>query len=215
MNSILTKFNWFALAAGVTTLLLIAVSLVYPWWQLRVGDDLLMVDASPINMNLGFMDTSFTIPFIWALNMISILSLLASGITMLIYSVIPRKPYSKHLLDFGYKKPLYIVLFFAIGLVATTMICKTALNFSIPLMGSTTTTLPIPFISGMSLTVILSAGFQWSFWLAAIAVGLCITAKIYHKKVTHAKPSFSITGVATAENPSIPAARQALAYSKH
>jgi hypothetical protein len=207
LNSILTKFNWFALAGGVTTLLLIVVSLVYPWWQLRVGDDLLTLDASPINMNLGLMDASFTIPFIWALNMISILSLLASGITMLVYSVIPRKPYSKHLLNFGYKKPLYTVLFFAIGLIATTMICKTLLNFSIPLIGSTTSTLPIPFISGMSLTVPLSAGFQWSFWLAAVAAGFCITARIYHKKVAHAESSVSITSAVKAENPLIPATR--------
>jgi len=207
LNSILTKFNWFALAGGITTLLLIAVSLVYPWWQLTVGDDLLTVDASPINMNLGFLDSSFTIPFIWALNMISILSLLASGITMLIYSIIPRKSYSKHLLDFGYKKPLYTILFFAIGLVATTMICQTVLNFSIPLIGSTTSTLSIPFVSGMTLTVLLSAGFQWSFLLAAVAAGLCIAARIYHKKVAHAESSVSITAAPEAVSPSIPATR--------
>jgi hypothetical protein len=183
MKSILTKFNWFALAGGVTTILVIAVSLVYPWWQLTVGDDLMTVKASPVNMNLGFLDTSFTIPFIWALNMVSILSLLASGIAMLIYSIIPRKSYSKHLLGFGYKKPLYTVLFFVIGLVATTVICQAVLSLNIPLMGSTTSTLPIPFVSGITLTVLLSAGFQWSFWLAIVAAGLCIAARLYHGKV--------------------------------
>ena len=183
MKSILTKFNWFALAGGVTTILVIAVSLVYPWWQLTVGDDLMTVKASPVNMNLGFLDTSFTIPFIWALNMVSILSLLASGIAMLIYSIIPRKSYSKHLLGFGYKKPLYTVLFFVIGLVVTTMICQAVLSLNIPLMGSTTSTLPIPFVSGITLTVLLSAGFQWSFWLAIVAAGLCLAARLYHGKV--------------------------------
>lgn len=183
MNHIFTKFNWFALAGGFMTILLITVSIVVPWWQLKVGDDLMTVDASPINMNLGFLDTSFNIPFIWALNMIAILSLLASAITMMIYSVIPRKPYSKHLLYFGYKKPLYTVLFFMIGLVATMMICQTALNFRVPLMGSSTSTLPIPFVSGTTMTVMLSAGFQWSFWLATIAAGLCLAARIYHNKV--------------------------------
>jgi len=183
MNDILTKFNWFALAGGFMTILLIIVSIVVPWWQLKVGDDLMTIGASPINMNLGFLDTSFTIPFIWALNVIAILSLLASAITMMIYSVIPRKPYSKHLLNFGYKKPLFIVLFFVIGLVAAMMICQIALNFRIPLMGSSTSTLPIPFVSGINMTVMLSAGFQWSFWLAAIAAGLCIAARIYHTRV--------------------------------
>jgi len=183
MNAIFTKINWFALAGGATTIAVIAVSLVYPWWQLTVGDDLLTVNASPVNMNMGFLDTSFTIPFIWALNIVSILTLLASGIAMLIYSVIPRKSYSKHLLGFGYKKPLFTVLFFVIGLVVTTVICQAVLSLNVPLMGSTTSTLPIPFVSGVTLTVLLSAGFQWSFWLAVVAAGLCLAARLYHRKV--------------------------------
>ena len=184
MNPILTKFNWFGLAGGATTLLVIAVSLFSPWWQLTVGDDLLTVNASPVNMNLGFLGTSFTIPLIVALNIVSILSLLASGIAMLIYSIIPRKSYSKHLLGYGYKKPLFTVLFFITGLVVTTVICQAVLSFNIPLMGSSTSKLPIPFVSGVTLSVLLSAGFQWSFWLAVVAAALCIAARVYHKKVS-------------------------------
>jgi hypothetical protein len=183
MNGIFTKFNWFALAGGVTTILMVVVSLFSPWWQLTVGDDLMTVNASPVNLNMGFLDASFTIPFIVALNIVSILSLLASAIAMLIYSLIPRKSWSIHLLGFGYKKPLYTVLFFIIGLVVTTVICQAVLNFNIPLMGSATSTLPIPFVSGITLTVLLSAGFQWSFWVAVIAATLCIVARIYHGKV--------------------------------
>ena len=183
MNAILTKFNWFALAGGVTTLLVIAVSIVTPWWQLTVGDDLMTVNASPVNMNMGFLDASFNIPFILALNIVSILGLLASAIAMMIYAIIPRKSFSMHLLGFGYKKPLYTVLFFIIGLVATTMICRAVLNLNIPLMGSATSTLPIPLASGITLTVLLAAGFQWSFWLAIVAATLCIAARIYHGKV--------------------------------
>ncbi len=183
MNAILTKLNWFGLAGGATTLMVIAVSLVCPWWQLTVGDDLLTVNASPVNMNVGFLDTSFTIPFILALNIVSILTLVASGIAMLVYSLIPRKSYSMHLLGFGYKKPLFTVLFFVIGLVVTTVICQAVLSLTIPLMGSATSTLPIPFVSGVTLTVLLSAGFQWSFWLAVVAAALCIAARLYHRKV--------------------------------
>jgi len=183
MNAILTKFNWFGLAGGATTLVVIAVSLVYPWWQLTVGDDLLKVNASPVNTNFGVLDTSFTIPFILALNIVSLLTLLASGIAMIIYSIIPRKSYSKHLLGFGYKKPLFTVLFFVIGLVVTTVILQAVLSLNVPLMGSTTSTLPIPFVSGITLSVLLSAGFQWSFWLAVVAAGLCIAARLYHRKV--------------------------------
>jgi hypothetical protein len=134
-------------------------------------------------MNMGFLDASFNIPFILALNIVSILGLLASAIAMMIYAIIPRKSFSMHLLGFGYKKPLYTVLFFIIGLVATTMICRAVLNLNIPLMGSATSTLPIPLASGITLTVLLAAGFQWSFWLAIVAATLCIAARIYHGKV--------------------------------
>lgn len=186
MTSILTKFNWFGLAGGVTTLLMIVASLLYPWWQLTIGDNLLTLNVSPVSMNLGFLGNLFTVPFIWALTLVGILSLFASAIAMLIYSVLPRKSYSIHLLGFGYKKPLYAVLFFVIGLVATTMICRAVLDFNIPLSGSTTNTLPIPFASGITISVLLSAGFQWSFWLAIVAAGLCLAARIYHKKVAPA-----------------------------
>lgn len=193
MNAILTKINWFGLAGGVTTILVIAVSLFYPWWQLTVGDDLLKVNASPVNTNFGFLGTTFTIPFIWALNIVSILILLASGIAMLVYSIIPRKPYSEHLLGFGYKKPLFTLLFFVIGLLVTTLICQAVLSMNVPLMGSTTSTLPIPFASGITISVLLSAAFQWSFWLAVVAAGLCIAARLYHRKVAPAPSATTVT----------------------
>jgi hypothetical protein len=183
LNGWLAKINWFGFAGGVTTLVMIAVSMVYPWWRLTVGDNLLTANASPVNTNFGALGTTFAIPFIWALNVVSLLTLLASGVAMLIYSVIPGKSYSKHLLDFGYKKPLFIVVFFVIGLIATTLICQAVLSLSIPLMGSTTSTLSIPFVSGLSITVLLSAGFQWSFWVAVVGAALCIAARLYHKKV--------------------------------
>jgi len=109
--------------------------------------------------------------------------LLLSGVAMIIYSVVPTKSFAKPLLDFGYKKPLFTFLFFVISLLLFTMILQAVLDFNLPLMGSTTNTLPIPFASGITISVLLSAGFQWSFWLAAVAAGLCIAARLYHKKV--------------------------------
>ena len=183
MSGLLAKINWFGFAGGVTTLIMIAVSMVYPWWRLTVGDDLLTANASPVNTNFGALGTSFAIPFIWALNVVSLLTLLASAVAMLIYSLLPGKSYSKQLLNFGYKKPLFIVVFFVVGLVVTMLICQTVLSLSIPLMGSTTSTLSKPFVSGVNITVLLSAGFEWSFWVAVVGAALCIAARLYHKKV--------------------------------
>jgi hypothetical protein len=183
VTGLLAKINWFGLAGGALTLLVIAVSLVYPWWQLTVGDNLIKINASPVNTNFGFLGTGFTIPFIWALNIIGLLSLLLSGIAMIIYSVMPAKSFAKPLLDFGYKKPLFTFLFFVIGLLVVTVILQSVLSINVPLMGSATSTVSIPFASDVTLTVLMSAGFLWSFWLAAVAAGLCIAARFYHGKV--------------------------------
>jgi hypothetical protein len=165
---------------------MLVASLFYPWWQLTIGDNLLTVNASPVNTNFGFVGTAFSIPLIWALNVVALLTLLLSGIAMIIYSVLPRRSFAKPLLDFGYKKPLFTFLFFIIGLVVVTVILQAVLNFNFPLMGSTTNTLPIPFVSGVTISVLLTAGFLWSFWLAAVAAGLCIAARFYHGKVAPA-----------------------------
>lgn len=174
------------------TILVIVVSLFYPWWQLTVGDDFMKINASPVNTNFGFLDAVFTIPFIWALNIIGLLTLLLSGVAMLVYSVMPTKSFSKPLLDFGYKKPLFTFLFFIIGLLIVTVILQAVLSINLPLMGSATSTVPIPFASGNTLSVLLSAGFQWSFWLAAVAAGLCIAARLYHKKVAPAPSATTV-----------------------
>jgi hypothetical protein len=203
MSSILAKINWFGFAGGALTILMIVISMFYPWWQLTVGDDLIKINASPVNTNFGFLDTSFTIPFIWALNVIGLLTLLLSGVAMLIYSVMPTKSFAKPLLDFGYKKPLFTFLFFVIALVVVSVILQAVLSINLPLMGSATNTVPIPFASGVTLTVLLSAGFQWSFWLAAVAAGLCIAARLYHKKVAAQKPTITITAKPPAEKRTI------------
>ena len=198
----IANINWFGLAGGVTTLVVIIVSLFYPWWQLTVGTNFLKANASPVNTNFGFLGTSFTIPLIWALNIISLLSLTASSIVMLIYSFIPTKPYSKHLLGFAYKKPLFSVLFFVVGLLVITLLFGTILSVNIPLMGSTTITLPTVITSGVTISFPVSAEFQWPFWLAAVAAGLCLAARLYHKRVvTAAQKPAQVTPVAAKTEP--------------
>ena len=99
------RVNWLGLAGGVTTIVVVIVSLFYPWWQLTVGENLAKANVSPLNTNFNLLGTTFTIPLIWALNVVSLLTLVASGIAMVVYSIIPTKSYSKHLLGFAYKKP--------------------------------------------------------------------------------------------------------------
>jgi hypothetical protein len=177
------KINWFGLAAGIITLIVLVISFYVPWWQLTIGENLIKVNASPVNTNFGLFGTQFTVPLIWALNLISILTFTASGLVMLIYSLNPTKSYSKHLLGFSYKKPLYVLIIFVAGLAAITIIAG-FLGVSIPLMGSTSLSLPTQFMpTGLSISALVSGSFQLPFYLAIAAAALCIAARLYHKNL--------------------------------
>src|SRR5208282_2619527 len=172
------------MAAGIITLIVLVISLYVPWWQLTIGQNLIKVNASPVNTNFGlFGGAQFTIPLIWALNIISILTFTACGLVMLIYSVNPKKSYSKHLLGFSYRKPLYAVVSFIVGLVVIVIIAG-FFGMHIPLTGSATVSLPIQLISsGLSISALVSGGFQLPFYLAIAAAALCITARLFHKTI--------------------------------
>jgi hypothetical protein len=177
------KINWLGLAGGAATIALIVVSMFVPWWTLRVGDGFVQANASPLNTNFNFVGEAFTVPLLWALNLGAVLSLTAGGIAVLLYSVMPTKSYSKRLLDFGYRKPLYSVVFFVISLVTLTLIVKGAFGFSVPIVGSATIQVPQSMTPGLAISVLVSADFQWPFWLSIVASGLCVAARIYHRKV--------------------------------
>ncbi|MGA3291013.1 MAG: hypothetical protein ABSD42_12330 [Candidatus Bathyarchaeia archaeon] len=191
------SINWFGLSAGITTLIVLVISFYVPWWQLTIGENLIKVNASPVITNFGLFGTQFTVPLIWALNLISILTFTACGLVMLIYSLNPTKSYSKHLLGFSYKKPLYVLIFFVAILVAIIVIAG-FIGMNIPLMGSTTLSLPTQFISsGLNIRALVSGSFQLPFYLAIAAAALCIAARLYHKNLAKTLK----TGPETATSP--------------
>lgn len=174
--------NWFGIAAGVTTLIVVAISFFIPWWQLIIGEELIVVNASPVNTNFGVFGTQFTMPLIFALNLISILTLVASGSIMLLYSLIPAKPYSKHLLGFSYKKPLYVLLFFFFGLVAAVSFAG-VFGLNIPIIGTAKFSLPTSLTMGAGISASVLASFLLPFWLSIVAVVLCVAARLFHGRV--------------------------------
>ena len=175
-------------AAGITTLLVVAVSFFIPWWHLTVGEDLLQVNASPVNTNFSLFILQFTVPLILAFNLISVLTFVASGAVMLLYSFIPTKSYANHLLGFSYKKPLYILVIFVLGLIVMVSIAG-VLGLSIPLMGTANVSLPSSLLMGTNVSVSVSASFLLPFWMAIVAVILCVAARVYHRHAFALKPN--------------------------
>ena len=183
------KINWFGLAGGISVLLLIFLSFYFPWWQLVVGENLVKANVSPIYTNFDFISGSFTIPLLLALNISSVILMAAGGIALLIYSVKPLASYSKRLLSFGYKKPLYSLILFIVSLVAITLAVKSVWDLNVPLMGSAQTTLPSEMTQGATVSVLMVAGFQWPFLLALATAGLCIAARFYDRKIAMPQPA--------------------------
>ena len=176
------NINWFGFAAGIVTLTVLVISLFIPWWQLTVGDNLMKVNASHVNTNFGVFGAQFTLPLISALNLVSVLTFTASGLVMLFYSLMPTKPYSKQLLGFSYKKPLFSLITFVSGLLIITSIAS-LFNINVPILGSTTLSLPSNLMMGANVNASVSGSFQLPFWLAIVATALCIAARLYHGRV--------------------------------
>ena len=198
------KVNWLGLAAGMLTLVVLLVSLYVPWWQLTIGQGLIRVNASPVYTKFGLLGTPFTIPIIWALNLITILTFAVSGIVMLIYSLVPTKPYAKHLLGFSWKKPLYSIIGFAVPLLIILLIAG-HFGINLPLNSSSNVMLPRTMMpEGVTISALVSGAFQLPFYLAIVAAALCVGARFYHPLV--AKPSIVPAQTVT---PATPAASNA------
>ncbi|MEM2099094.1 MAG: hypothetical protein QXU99_05040 [Candidatus Bathyarchaeia archaeon] len=183
--------NWFGLACGIMTIAMVIVTLFYPWWQLRVGDNLVTANVSLLNTNFKVLGTVFTVPLIYAVNVTCTLMFLLVGVTMLVYSIFPSKPYSKQLLDFAYKKPLFMLIGFVFVLFVFTLLVQVVVRFNIPFVGSVTSTFNLPFTQRATVSVVISAEFYWPFWLAVAVAVLCIAARVYHRRFATTKLGFA------------------------
>ncbi len=182
------KINWFGIAGGIITLMLVVFALAYasPWWQLTIAEDLGQANISPLSYNLTILGSQIVIPLIFFVNLVCQLSFLASAIAILVYSVIPNKSFSKHLLGFAYKKPLITLIVFLISIFAVTYSVQSILSINIPVAGASTITLEM---SDITMEVPITTGFTWVFWLAIIAAILSIVARFYHKKIASLPPT--------------------------
>ncbi len=174
-----TKINFIALAAGVSSLLLIAISMFVPWWRFTIGNPAnVQVSFSPVNFDMSHSGTSIAMPLVFALNIACLLTMVASGIILTIYALKPAESYSKQLLGFGYKKPLYTVVAFVAILIAIPLITQSFAGFTLPINGSATLSPP-----GSNGSANVSAALEWPFYFAIVVAGLCVVARVFHGKV--------------------------------
>jgi hypothetical protein len=178
------KINFIALAAGISSLILVAISFFVPWWKLTFGSPAnVQVNFSPVNLNFAHSGAAVNIPLIWALNVACLLTLLAGGIILSIYAIKPTKPYSKHLLGFGYKKPLYTLIAFIAILIAVPILLQAFAGFSLPINGTAIVT-PKGSNGSASVTTVL----EWPFYFAIVVTALSVAARVAHMRVAKQPP---------------------------
>jgi len=57
-------------------------------------------------------------------------------------------------------------------------------GFTIPLTGSSILSLPQGMgPDGTNISVNVSAGFGWPFYIAIVVAGLCVVTRVYHRKI--------------------------------
>jgi hypothetical protein len=193
-NPYTRSVNWFALAGGTLTLVLTVASMFVPWWHITIGQTLATIGISPVSLSTNIMGYSVALPIIMVISWIFIALLVSAGIVLIIYSIMPTKPYSKRLLGFAYKKPLgtliaFIVLMLLvtnIGTILGMMIGSSNLagaDLNVPWLGAKTLALPSSMAQGTIGGIAISTELGWTFWLAVSVAALCVAARLYHKKL--------------------------------
>jgi hypothetical protein len=193
-NPYAKSINWFALGGGTLTLVLTVASMFVPWWKVTVGQTFATIGISPVSLSTNIMGYNVVLPIVMVISWMFIVLLVSAGIVLIIYSIMPTKPYSKRLLSFAYKKPLgtliaFIVLMLLVtntGTIIGMMVGSSNLSgadLDVPWLGAKTLTLPSSMTQGTIRGIAISAELEWTFWLAVSVAALCVAARLYHKKL--------------------------------
>ena len=193
-NLRVNRVNWFALVGGALTIVLAASSLFVPWWQITIGQTLAKVGFSPVNLGTNIVGYSVVLPIVTAIGCMFFLLLVSAGIVLIIYSIIPGRPYSKRLLSYAYKKPLGTLIAFIVLMLFVTnagiifgMMAgssgKSGADLNVPWVGAKTLKLPSSMSQGILRGIAISTEFEWTFWLAVSVGVLCVAARLYDKKL--------------------------------
>jgi len=178
-------------------LVTVASSLSSPWWKAEIGSGLMTVNADPFCTSFKVLGVSYVIPIISAINVGLAALFVASGMALIIYTIKQEKGYSKHLLSFGWKRPLYVVVGFVAMLALSLYVAPLVVN---AIARSVVAPTPIVPLTGLSMirlpnnvlnipaqvSITVTTTFTHSFFLGVVAAALSIAARAYHRRTLSA-----------------------------
>ncbi|MEM2866033.1 MAG: hypothetical protein QXM46_03595 [Candidatus Hadarchaeales archaeon] len=176
--------NWFGLVAGP---LMILLPFLGAWWSLTLGTGAVDFSLSPFSFRLVALDQPISSTLVRFICLGATLTLVISGIFLILASLYPKRWWSRRLLKFGATKLLwmwvgFLVLLLALSLLGNFLAGKVPelRGFSLPyLSGSSTAVLEM---ENTTITLPLRMSLGWPFFFALVPAVLGVLARIYHRR---------------------------------
>jgi len=157
-----------------------------PWWKMTgglegEGEGTFSAEVSPFNIALNILGKPLTVPILPYVNLAARLSILLAAATMLLGSLMAKKPWSKPLMGLrGFILPILFlaVLFFGLSLAGSYA------GVRLPLTGEFTLEYTIPY-GGHNIAVETpaAAALTQEYWIALAAGVLSALAKALHGRI--------------------------------
>jgi hypothetical protein len=178
------EFNWFGLAAGP---LMILLPFLGAWWEFRLGTGAVDLSFSPFSFRLEALGEPVRSTLVGYLCLGASLTLVVSGVFLLLASLYPRRWWSGRLLRFGATKLLwmwvgFLVLLLALSFLGNFLAGKFSelQGFSLPYLSGSST--PVLNVDDAVVTLPLRMSLRWPFFFALAPMVLGVLSRIYHRR---------------------------------
>jgi hypothetical protein len=182
--SINHRVNMLGLASAI--LLFYTALSEKPWWKMTgglegEGEQTFSAEVSPYNIALKILGKPVTVPILPYVNLAARLSILLAAATMLLGSLMAKKPWSKPLM--GLRGFILPILFLAV-LFSGLSLAGSYAGVRLPLTGEFTLEYTIPY-GGLNIAVETpaAAALTQEYWIALVAGVISALAKALHGRI--------------------------------
>jgi hypothetical protein len=177
--------NWFGLVAGP---LMILLPFLGAWWSLTAGTGAVDFSLSPFSFRLVALDRSVSSTLVRFICLGASLTLVISGVFLILASLYPRRWWSSRLLKFGATKLLWMWISFLLLLILLSVAGNflagkvSALEgFRLPYLSGSST--PVLNVDDAVVTLPLRMSLRWPFFFALAPMVLGVLSRIYHRRL--------------------------------
>jgi len=155
-----------------------------PWWTITggLGDvQTFSAEVSPFNIAVDILGMPLTVPILPYLNLAARLSILLAAATILVGSLLAKKPWSKPMMSV---RGLVLPILFLAGLFIGLSLAGSYVGVSLPLTGEFTLEYAIPYGEfNIATETPAAAALTQEYWIALAAGIISAFGKAMHGKI--------------------------------